>query len=933
MKKKGLVLALFSTAILATTSTGVVDQVLGNEIRVEAAEKATVSDAIKVFEYGTVKKDNYSMWRNFNWAKKGNSKDIYNQTILVKYKYEHSNGSTYYSLYNEKDTWLGYINSDAIEMASGKQGMVVKTSKTVRVTNTNYQIHQNFGWKKKNDSKNFKDQDLKVNYLYNHFNGSTYYSLYSKDNTWLGYINKTGVTEVSTNKKPQGEAIKVDKYATLVNGNYNLYQNFNWKIKEQGEAYKMQTKRVKYEYHHENGSTYYSMYDNQDNWLGYINKNATEENGPKGKSLPRDSYVSLKNSEATVYKDLDTLENPFVLKGNREAEAFFINEAFYHFNGETYYGLYNTKKGVFSKIGYVSEKDLIVDVSSSGKGYAVSRQVKLSTPNQKTYQNFNWKVKHQTKDLMNKVFTAKRVYSHSNGDDYYSLFDEKGTWYGYVNTAFVKGVVPSLTGVKDQTVYMSDKEFDALAGVEATDYLGKKLEIKVTGSVDMKKAGTYELVYTTVDGDGNKAESKSKVTVVDDHAPIFKGIKNETIKQSPVAFDVKKDVTATDFEGKTIDYKVTGEVNTKKAGKYELTYEATDSRKHTTKETKTVTVDKVAEPKLTEIKDIEVKKSAKTFDALKDIEATDYNNKKLEVKVTGTVDMSKSGVYELTYTATDDVDQVVSAKRKVTVINDIKPTFTGVENSKQNITVGSFNPKVGVTAVDSDGNVIDYTVTGEVKADQLGTYELVYQAKDKAGNQVEVKRSVEIFEVQVASVIVTGMNKEKAGRTMRMSADVQPADAKDKSVVWTSSNELVATVDQTGQVTTVSEGVVTITATASNGVAGSKDIVVSNDISGNLRINSSAIMNGIVKSFGFVFVNYENETLYVKEVEIGEVGSRSSKYTEQELAQNGINTTISSRNQLNMSLNSKFGWFEDKLIVKVKVATEDGIEKVFETRL
>lgn len=929
MKKKGLVLALFSTAILATTATGIVDQVLGNEIKVEAAQKATVSDAIKVFKYGSVKRDNYSTWKNFSWDKKGDSKDIYNQTILVKYKYEHNNGSTFYSLYNEKDTWLGYINSDAVEMTSGKQGMALKADKTVSVTDSNYPIHQNFGWTKKNESKNLKGQELKVNYVYNHFNGSTYYSLYNKDNTWLGYINKTGVTEITTNKKPQGEAIKVDKYATITNGNYDIYQNFGWSKKASANDYKNQTVKINYEYHHVNGSVYYSLYDNNEQWLGYINQKATVNKGSKGLYQSYGKYVSFKNQQATVHSELDKFEMPSIEYKMRKEAAVLAKGMYQHFDGKTYYSLYDEKD---RWDGYVAEEDLILDVSSSGKGYAISRQVKLSTPNQKTYQNFDWKVKHQTKDLMDKVFTAKRAYSHSNGDDYYSLFDENGTWYGYVNTVFVKGIVPILTGVKDQTVYMSDEKFNALAGVESTDYLGGNLEVKVTGKVDMKKAGTYELVYTTVDRDGNKQEAKSKVTVVDDHAPIFKGIKDETIKQTPVAFDTKKDITVTDFEGENIDYKVTGEVNTKKVGKYELTYEATDKRQHITKESKIITVEKIAEPKLSEIKDIEVKKSDKTFDALNGIEAVDYNNKKLEVTFEGSVDMSKSGVYDLTYTATDDVDQVVTAKRKVTVINDIKPTITGTENVKQNIVVGSFDSKADVKAVDSDGNVLEFTVTGEVKADQLGIYELTYHAKDKAGNQVEAKRSVEIFEVQIESIIVSGVSKEKGGRTTQMTADIQPADAKDKSVIWTSSNELVATVNENGQVTTLSEGVTTITATAKNKIIGSKELVVSNDLSGKFYISSRSTINGVIKSFGFIFVNQEKETLYVKEVEVGEIGFRSTKYTEQDLKQNGIETTVPSRSQFDMGLNSKLGWFENKLVVKVKVATEDGIEKVFETR-
>lgn len=53
--------------------------------------------------------------------------------------------------------------------------------------------------------------------------------------------------------------------------------------------------------------------------------------------------------------------------------------------------------------------------------------------------------------------------------------------------------------------------------------------------------------------------------------------------------------------------------------------------------------------------------------------------------------------------------------------------------------------------------------------------------------------------------------------TLTLNATVAPADAADKTITWSSSDKKVATVNTNGQVTAVSAGIATITATANDG--------------------------------------------------------------------------------------------------------------------
>ncbi|MGI6328093.1 MAG: Ig-like domain-containing protein, partial [Dethiobacteria bacterium] len=75
-----------------------------------------------------------------------------------------------------------------------------------------------------------------------------------------------------------------------------------------------------------------------------------------------------------------------------------------------------------------------------------------------------------------------------------------------------------------------------------------------------------------------------------------------------------------------------------------------------------------------------------------------------------------------------------------------------------------------------------------------------------------------VYTVDVIGVSIDEDDQElKEGETVQLTAIVEPEDATDKSVTWSSSNEDVATVDETGLVTAVAEGEAEITVTTNDG--------------------------------------------------------------------------------------------------------------------
>ena len=83
----------------------------------------------------------------------------------------------------------------------------------------------------------------------------------------------------------------------------------------------------------------------------------------------------------------------------------------------------------------------------------------------------------------------------------------------------------------------------------------------------------------------------------------------------------------------------------------------------------------------------------------------------------------------------------------------------------------------------------------------------------------EIEVELETAVVPVTGVKITPEDDQELeiGDTVQLTAVVQPEDATDKSVTWSSDNEAVATVDETGLVTAVSVGTVTITVTTNDG--------------------------------------------------------------------------------------------------------------------
>lgn len=157
---------------------------------------------------------------------------------------------------------------------------------------------------------------------------------------------------------------------------------------------------------------------------------------------------------------------------------------------------------------------------------------------------------------------------------------------------------PVLKGIKPFKVFTGDK-VDYTKGVEASDDRDGDLtaNIKVdTKKVDLQTPGKYIIEYLVSDRSGNETRLKSSLMVMQDKAPVLKGLSDKTVYINSKINYLKGAVATDDRDGNiTSKIQVNSEkVNITKAGSYKAIYTVMDSAGNKTVKTIIVTVKKKA---------------------------------------------------------------------------------------------------------------------------------------------------------------------------------------------------------------------------------------------------------------------------------------------------------------------------------------------------
>ncbi len=272
---------------------------------------------------------------------------------------------------------------------------------------------------------------------------------------------------------------------------------------------------------------------------------------------------------------------------------------------------------------------------------------------------------------------------------------------------------------------------------------GKKLDVTVSGSVDTKQFGHYELEYTAKYKD-KSAVAYILVDVVDTAGPVITLNGGEERIVSPLETYVEEGYTAIDnYDGDVTDKVVCEEMDG------EFVYTVTDSHGNTSTVVRRVIYKDEVPPVITLTGDKELawqvgqEYEEPGVTAVDDCEG-DISGR---IEVSGTVDTSVEGEYELVYRVKDQYGNEASETRKV-VVRDTQAPLITLLNGDVYLKKGETYSDPGYTAEDlKDGDVTGQVmVSGTVDTGTEGTYKITYEVTDSSGNKAIAIRKVYVYE-------------------------------------------------------------------------------------------------------------------------------------------------------------------------------------------
>ncbi|MFW3544399.1 putative Ig domain-containing protein, partial [Staphylococcus caprae] len=409
---------------------------------------------------------------------------------------------------------------------------------------------------------------------------------------------------------------------------------------------------------------------------------------------------------------------------------------------------------------------------------------------------------------------------------------------------------PTVTVIKDQTKEVNTA-IDSIT-IEATDNSGQAVTNKVSGlpegvSFDSEtntisgtptKVGSYPIVVTTTDAEGNETTTNFTIKVVDTTKPTVTSIGNQTKEVNTPIDSIK--IEAKDNSGQDVTNKVSGlpsgvsfnsATNTisgtpTKVGSYPITVTTRDESGNETTTNFMIKVVDTINPVVTSIAD-QTKEVNTAIDSIK-IESTDNSGQAVTNKVSGlpagvsfdsetniiSGTPTKVGSYPITVTTTDASGNKTETTFNIKVIDETAPTVTSIANQTKEVNTSIDSIKI--EAIDNSGQTVTNEVSGlpagvifdsetntiSGTPTKVGSYPITVTTTDTSGNKIETKFTIEVVD-KTAPTVTAIDNQTKEVNTSIDSITIEATDNSGQ-VVTNKVNDLPEGVTFDSETNTIS---------------------------------------------------------------------------------------------------------------------------------
>lgn len=148
-----------------------------------------------------------------------------------------------------------------------------KTNQYAQISKEGYTLWRDLDFKEKKGSTDGKVGTMyHITAYYTHPNGQKYVSLYDKNDVWQGYVSESAINYCNQ----FGEYKNNQKYVTINKTGYKIWQDKYFKQSNLASDDVLGRQFISKGYYDLfDGSRYLSLYDNKDQWIGYIREGAT----------------------------------------------------------------------------------------------------------------------------------------------------------------------------------------------------------------------------------------------------------------------------------------------------------------------------------------------------------------------------------------------------------------------------------------------------------------------------------------------------------------------------------------------------------------------------------------------------------------------------------------------------------------------------------